>query len=342
MNMNCNHVTLLVLVDLSSAFDIVDHKILLVPLKSSIGINGTALNWFTSYLNNGSHESRQMALHLTLRYGVPQGSSLGPLLFAIYFSKLFEVIKYHLSEAPTYADDTQLYLSFSPGSATNQTDAVVAMERCRSDIRTLCLRISTNLMMTKLSSCWLVQNSNIPKLNIDSLAVGIIDVAPVTVPRNLGTWFDSNLNLQEQIHQTCKSGFFHLYNIRRIRKYLSQESASTLVHAFIIGPILRLLQQPSIWFTLCSVYLNCNASRMPAARVISNVPRAPVLCSLHWLPVKFRIDFKIHIYGHAPGYLIDLIAIKEQPRHLRSASYLILKFKTEKDFRGLCFFICGP
>ena len=66
MNMNCNHVTLLVLVDLSSAFDIVDHKILLVPLKSSIGINGTALNWFTSYLNNGSRESRQMALHLTL------------------------------------------------------------------------------------------------------------------------------------------------------------------------------------------------------------------------------------------------------------------------------------
>ena len=69
-----------------------------------------------------------------------------------------------------------------------------------------------------------------------------------------------------------------------------------------------------------------------AARVISNVPRAPVLCSLHWLPVKFRIDFKIllltfnAIYGHAAGYLIDLIAIKEQPPYnLRSASGLILK-----------------
>ena len=74
-----------------------------------------------------------------------------------------------------------------------------------------------------------------------------------------------------------------------------------------------------------------------AAWVISNVPIyshiTPVLRSLHWLPVKCRIDFKIllltfkAIYGHAPGYLIDLIAIKEQPRdNFRSASGLILKY----------------
>ena len=54
MNMNCKHVTLLVLLDLSAAFGTFDHNILLARLKSSIGINGTALNLFTSYLNNGS------------------------------------------------------------------------------------------------------------------------------------------------------------------------------------------------------------------------------------------------------------------------------------------------
>ena len=62
---------------------------------------------------------------------------MGPLLFTISSSKLFEVIKYHLPQAHAYADDTQLYLSFSPDSTTNQADAVVAMERsCILDIRT--------------------------------------------------------------------------------------------------------------------------------------------------------------------------------------------------------------
>ena len=97
-----------------------------------------------------------------------------------------------------------------------------------------------------------------------------------------------------------------------------------------------------------------------AARLISNVPRyshiTPVLCSLHWLPVKFRIDFKMllftfkAIYGHAPGYLIDLIAIKEQPRYnLRSASGHILKYasfppslKLKKTLGGRSFSSAAP
>ena len=137
--MNCKHATLLVLLDLSSAFDTVDCNILLARLKSSIGINEFSLNWFTCYLNN---RSQRLSLNgfssdsFKLHYDVPQGSCLRPLLFTIYSSKLFEVIKYHLLEAHSYADDTQLYRSFSPDSATNQTYAVVAMERCISDIPT--------------------------------------------------------------------------------------------------------------------------------------------------------------------------------------------------------------
>ena len=131
--------------------------------------------------------------------------------------------------------------------------------------------------------------------------------------RNLGTWFDSNLNLQEQIHKTCKSGFFHLNNIRRIRKYLSQEFGRTLVHAFII---VRIDYCNSPLFGLPSVHLlKLQSLQNAAARLISNFSRCShttsVLCSLHWLPVKFRTDYKIllvtfkAIYGHAPGYLID-------------------------------------
>ena len=106
---------------------------------------------------------------------------------------------------------------------------------------------------------------------------------------------DPNLNLQEQIHRTCKSRVFHLYHIQRIRKYLSQESARTLVHAYIIG---RINYCNSLLFGLPSVHLlKLQRLQNEAAWLISNVPLyshiTPVLCSLLWLPVKLRIDFKI-------------------------------------------------
>lgn len=109
MNMNCKQVALLVRLDLSAASDTVDHNILLARLKSSIGISGAALSRFTSYLNN---RSQRVFLNgctsdsLRLPYGVvPQGSCFGPLLFTIYASKLFEVIKNHLPVSHAYADD---------------------------------------------------------------------------------------------------------------------------------------------------------------------------------------------------------------------------------------------
>ena len=133
-----------------------------------------------------------------------------PFLFIIYSSKLFEVIKYHLPEARAYTYDTQLYLPFSPDSTTNQTDAVVAMERCISDIRTWMLTDKLKLIDDKTEIMLIDVKHQLSKVNIDRLTVGSIEFAPVTVAKNLGTWLDSNLNLQEQINKTCKSGFFHL------------------------------------------------------------------------------------------------------------------------------------
>ena len=114
-----------------------DHAILLKRLTTDFGIGGKALEWFSSYLSGRSQHvlfegvtSDSFELH----FGVPQGSCLGPLLFVVYASKLFEIVQDHLPNAHCFTDDTQLYLSFDPNGPTDQAMALAAMERRVSDL----------------------------------------------------------------------------------------------------------------------------------------------------------------------------------------------------------------
>ena len=91
LNMDNQRVTLLVLLDLSSAFDTVDHEVLRRRLEITFGIADTALQWFRSYLAGRSQRvllNGSFSEDFSLPHGVPQGSCLGPLLFTIYASKL--------------------------------------------------------------------------------------------------------------------------------------------------------------------------------------------------------------------------------------------------------------
>ena len=138
MNMNSQHVTLLVLFDLSAAFDTVDYRILLKRLTLCFGARGKVLDWFTLYLSGCSQHVLFDGIEsdsFDVNFGVPQGSCLGPLPFVIYISKLLEIVQAHLPVARCFADDTQLHLSFNPNNPDNQVDAVYAREKCISDLR---------------------------------------------------------------------------------------------------------------------------------------------------------------------------------------------------------------
>ena len=121
----------LYLLDLSAAFDTIDHNILLTRLSSWFGIQvqGTGLKWFRSYLPSRcfrvKYNNNLSSLHTCL-CGVPQGSVLGPLLFVMYTTPLNTVISSMSLNPHLYADDTQLFLSFHPSEFHSNITHLIA------------------------------------------------------------------------------------------------------------------------------------------------------------------------------------------------------------------------
>ncbi len=123
LSMDRQEVTLLVLIDLSAAFDTIDHGILLETMKNDFGVIGTAQRWIASYLSGRKQRiliENNTSDAFNINSGVPQGSCLGPILFILYVAGLFKIIDRHLPNAHSYANDSQIYLSFRPDSCASQ------------------------------------------------------------------------------------------------------------------------------------------------------------------------------------------------------------------------------
>ena len=318
MNMDRQQVTPLVLLDFSTAFDTIDHQVLLNRLRLSFGIRGYALEWIASYLSVSFENNFSQSRYLSC--GVPQGSCLGLLFFTMYATELFDIIKGHLPCTHAYADDTQLYLSFKPDTTSSQSDAVDAMERCVRAMRCWMIKDKLKVDDSKTEFILIGTRQQLAKVDIMGWVVVDATISPVTAVKNLGSWFDENMNMGCHINKMCKTLSFHLYNIRRIRKYLSKDSTRTLVHAFITA---RIDYCNGLLDGLPAAHLNkLQRIQNSAARLVCSLPRfchiTPTLFSLHWLPVCFRIEFKLlilafkAIHGLAPQYITDLINVNQQ------------------------------
>ena len=134
-SMDDGRVTALTLLDLSAAFDTIDHTNLLRRLGNCFGVSGKAMDWFKSYLTGISQRiklSNCLSSRSDLCFGVPQGSVLGPQLSTLYTTPLSNLISGHAIPHHLHADDSQLYISFSSG---NSAAALNGLQSCLASVQ---------------------------------------------------------------------------------------------------------------------------------------------------------------------------------------------------------------
>ena len=318
---------ILVLLDLSAAFDTIDHDKLLSLLNTNFGIQGSALQWIKSYLSDRSQSvliNGETSETLNLKWGVPQGSVLGPILFTIYTTPLANVIRKHGIEFHLYADDTQLYIGFKLSSPSSKADAIKKLEACIDDIRKWMADNLLKLNGDKTEVLLITPRGQGQPLSIN---VGGHDILPGTdPPRNLGVLFDSSMCLDHHINKLCKSLNYQIFSIGKIRRYLDKSTAEMLVNCLVTS---KLDYCNSLLYGIPDYQIDrLQRCHNNAARIITLTRKhdhiTPVLHELHWLPVKFRIMYKLLVTAHkslnerGPVYLKDLLEWYQPPRSLRS------------------------
>ena len=326
------HVTLLALLDLSAAFDTVDHNILLSRQECSYGFSGTVLKWIASYLKNRSQTvvfAGIKSAPTSLLYGVPQGSVLGPLFFNLYTADVVKIAESFGIQIHCYADDVQLYIHCLA------TDAPIAVARLLACIGAIDKWMGSNklkLNADKTQLIWLGTRQQLVKIDNTPLILhdGTV-IHPSTQVRTLGVILDNELTMLPHANSVVRGCFYHLRQLRSIRSSLTDSAAKTIVHALISS---RIDYCNSVLFGVSeAVSQRLQSVLNSSARLITNRRRfdhiTPALRDeLHWLPIQQRIQYKIALlvfkclHGLSPVYLSAAytpMASLQDSRVLRSA-----------------------
>ena len=153
LSLNKGNISVLALLDFSSAFDTIEHPILVHRLHTDFGFTDTVLQWFLYYLTDRTHYVslyNHCSAFTHVHCGVPQGSVLGPILFTMYIKPLSAIIDSHSIIHHSFADDLQLQMSAPPDRIS---ELLHSMQSCISDVKLGQLRTCLNLMTTRQSSC---------------------------------------------------------------------------------------------------------------------------------------------------------------------------------------------
>ena len=347
---------LVVLLDLTAAFDTVDHEGLLKLLQSRFHLSGVAHQWMRSYLTGWSSRvsiQGNLSEPWILNFGVPQGSVLGPVLFSAYISPVSDIIRKHGLSYIVYADDIQLYTTYdtrSPG------DVKVALSRISLCIAELSAWMSANYLKLNSAKTEFIafdrSAASSQHLSNIQLVIGDQIIPLSTEVTNLGVSLDSSCKLSTHVKHTVRTCNFHLRNLWRIRRFIDMKTC----HHAVLALIISRLDYCNGLFTVLSAKdkKKLESIQNRAARLVFSTGRRshamPLLTELHWLPLPYRIDFKICltvfkiVNNCAPQYLINMLTRYKPVRNLRSShdktQLVVPRFNL--SLSGQCFSIYAP
>ena len=326
LSLNKGNISVLVLFDLSLAFDTIDHPILVHHLHTDLGLTDTVLQWFSSYLTDHTHYvslSNNSSAFARVQSGVPQGSVLGPIPFTMHTKPMSAIIYSHHS----FADDIQLQMSAPPDRIS---ELLHSMQSCISDVNAcatvnmLKLNDKTELML--VSSKRTKHLHNLPT----SITIGSAQIPFKQSVKNLGFTLDCHLTMNAHVSNIARTCYFELRRLVSIHRFRTSTATATLVSAFALS---RIDYCNSLLFgSTHDVTSHLQRIQNYAAQVILHLPKSSSITThlkpLHWLPVKERSTYIIaclcyHCHGStAPSYVTDMLHIKPLHTHnTRTSSY---------------------
>ena len=354
--MDDNKAVAVILLDLSAAFDTVDHALLLNRLHHTYGICDTALTWISSYLQNRSFRvcvgDATSSIH-KLHFGIPQGSVVGPLFFVLYTCCLGAIIRKYDIMYHIYADDVQSYLPFDPKAEKGAERAVEILSLCISEISQWMTDNKPKLNNEKTEFFVASSNYNVNFFSDISIQIGNSIISQSPTIKNLGVIFDQAMSMTSNVKSIIKSINFHLRNIYRIRRFITSESCQHLTRSLILS---RLDYANSLHYGITSKdRKRLQTLQNRAARIVFRLdrrqPSAPLLRELHWLPLESRIIFKLmllifkSINGLLPSYLSEFLVpyVPSRP-NLRSGddNTLLTVPRTKRTFGDKSFAHVAP
>ena len=324
--------TILVLLDMSAAFDTVDIQKLLKILQYKIGLSGTVLKWFQSFLVGRKQKvliDGQLSEAILSMFGVPQGSVLGPVLFNIYVSSLPSVIKNLAFSTSLYADDVnarrQFSLNFQYSNTLIKVPELIA--QISEWMETHFLKI--NPSKTEVILFQPPGSASTPVIRGICLGESCIRFSKTV--KLLGVHLDESMSLDSHVNTLVSECFYHLKNIAKIKRYLSDQQTQKLVHAFVSS---KLDYSNAVLYGLKSTTTKkLQRVQNYAARLVCGFPSHLVdskslLHNLHWLNVKQRIIFKVLLLVHkfftgvAPQYFCELLLVRSWNERLLYTQFM--------------------